>query len=58
MPLLTPISAVPGDEIAIAIESETGGGESGIDVHWTVKHLRDGELGGEQALSIAAGWLA
>jgi protein arginine N-methyltransferase 1 len=57
LPLLTPIAAEPGDEIAIAIESETGGGESGIEVSWTVRHARTGRPAAEQALSIGAGWL-
>jgi protein arginine N-methyltransferase 1 len=58
LPLLTPISAMPGDEIELAIASETGGGESGIDVEWTVGHTRDGRHINEQTLSIAAGWLS
>jgi protein arginine N-methyltransferase 1 len=58
LPLLDPISAEPGDEIALAIESETGGGESGIEVRWTVRHARSGRALAEQALSIGAGWLA
>ena len=57
LPLLDPIAAEPGDEIAIAIETETGGGESGIEVRWTVRHTRNGRPGAEQALSIGAGWL-
>jgi SAM-dependent methyltransferase len=58
LPLLAPIAAEPGDEIALTIESETGGGESGIHVAWTVQHARGGRAAGEQALSIDAGWLA
>src|SRR6185503_9675763 len=58
LPLLTPIAAASGDEITVAIESETGGGESGIDVRWTVGHARAGRAAEEQALSIGAGWLA
>jgi protein arginine N-methyltransferase 1 len=58
LPLLDPIAAEPGDEIAVAIETETGGGESGIEVRWTVRHARDGRTAAEQALSIGAGWLA
>jgi protein arginine N-methyltransferase 1 len=58
LPLLEPIAAEPGDELAVAIESETGGGESGIDVRWTVRHARNGSSADEQALSIGAGWLA
>jgi protein arginine N-methyltransferase 1 len=58
LPLLTPIAAEPGDELTVTIESETGGGESGIDVRWTVRHARGGHPADEQALSIGAGWLA
>jgi protein arginine N-methyltransferase 1 len=58
LPLLTPIAALPGDELTLTIESETGGGESGIDVRWTVRHARGGRPADEQALSIASGWLA
>jgi SAM-dependent methyltransferase len=58
LPLLTPIAAQPGDEIMVALESETGGGESGIDVRWTVRHTRGGLPADEQALSIGAGWLS
>ena len=57
LPLLSPISAEPGDEIALDIESETGGGESGIEVRWTVRHERAGRPLGRQELSIGAGWL-
>jgi SAM-dependent methyltransferase len=57
LPLLTPLAAAAGDEIALAIESETGGGESGIEVAWTIRHTRGGAVLGEQALSIGAGWL-
>src|SRR5262245_59185135 len=42
LPLLTPIAGLPGDEITVAIESETGGGESGIEVRWTVRLARGG----------------
>jgi protein arginine N-methyltransferase 1 len=58
LPLLTPIAGEPGDAIAVAIESETGGDESGIEVRWTVRHSRAGRAGADQALSIASGWLA
>jgi SAM-dependent methyltransferase len=58
LPLLTPIAAESGDEIEVSIESETGGGENGIEVRWTVKHARTGRPTDEQTLSIGAGWLA
>jgi protein arginine N-methyltransferase 1 len=57
LPLLEPVRAEPGDELALALESETGGGEGGIEVRWTLSHARDGTPLAEQALSIAAGWL-
>jgi hypothetical protein len=57
LPLLEPIAARAGDELALAIESETGGGESGIEVRWTARHERGGSGLTEQALSIGAGWL-
>ena len=53
-----PIAAEPGDEITVTIESETGGGETGIEVRWTVRHARGGRPADEQALSIGSGWLA
>jgi protein arginine N-methyltransferase 1 len=58
LPLLAPIAAAPGDGIVVAIESETGGDEGGIEVRWTVGHTRAGRPAAEQALSIASGWLA
>jgi len=58
LPLLHPVAAQAGDEVALTLESETGGDETGIEVRWTVGHERDGRLLDEQALSIGAGWLA
>ena len=58
LPLLTPLAAQPGDEITVAIETETGGDESGIEVRWTVQHARGGGPATLQTLSIASGWLA
>jgi hypothetical protein len=57
LPLLHPVAAQAGDELAFTLESETGGDETGIEVRWTVHHARDGRLLDEQALSIGAGWL-
>jgi SAM-dependent methyltransferase len=57
LPLLEPITGEPGDEIALAIESETGGGEAGIAVRWEAQHLRAGAALAGQTLSIAAGLL-
>ena len=57
LPLLAPIAAEPGDEIALALESETGGDESGIEVRWTARHQRVGRPVSDQELSIGSGWL-
>ena len=58
LPLLQSISAEPGDDVALSIETETGGAETGIEVRWSAHHTRDGRALDEQTLSIAAGWLA
>ena len=57
LPLLEPINAEAGDEVALTLESETGGDDTGIEVRWTTRHERGGRRLDEQALSIAAGWL-
>jgi protein arginine N-methyltransferase 1 len=57
LPLLEPLAAQPGDEVTLRLESETGGSEGGIEVRWTVGHLRGGQPLAEQALSIGAGYL-
>jgi protein arginine N-methyltransferase 1 len=57
LPLLNPLATEPRDEIALSIDSETGGGESGIDVQWTVRQTRRGRVLTEQTLSLEAGWL-
>jgi protein arginine N-methyltransferase 1 len=57
LPLLEPIAGEAGDELALALLSETGGGAGGIEVRWEVAHARGGAPLGQQALSIAAGWL-
>jgi protein arginine N-methyltransferase 1 len=58
LPLSSSIVVEPDDELALMIQCETGGGESGIEVQWTVAHERGGRTLAEQTLSIAAGWLA
>jgi protein arginine N-methyltransferase 1 len=58
LPLLEPLALAAGDELALAIETETGGDESGIEVRWTARQTRAG--GGppvEQSLSIGDGFL-
>lgn len=57
LPLLEPVRAQPGDEVGLALETETGGGESGIEVRWTLHNSRYGLSLTDQTLSIAAGWL-
>jgi protein arginine N-methyltransferase 1 len=58
LPVLEPITARPGDRLALDITSETGGSESGIEVTWTVRHTKpsDGSTD-EQTLSIGDGFL-
>jgi protein arginine N-methyltransferase 1 len=57
LPLLEPISGEPGDRVDLDIASETGGGESGIAVRWSVTHARAGEALTRQTLDIARGHL-
>ena len=57
LPLLEPLAGLPGDELTLHLESETGGHEGGIEVRWTLVHDRGGERITEQALSIGAGYL-
>jgi protein arginine N-methyltransferase 1 len=57
LPLLEPLAAQAGDEIALELGCETGGGQSGIEVRWTVRLMRGKVRLGEQFLSIGAGWL-
>ena len=56
LPLLEPLSGAPGDELTLTVASETGGGESGIDVRWSAR-LRSGGTTVEQSLAIGAGFL-
>ena len=58
LPLLEPLAVQAGDELELALASETGGGETGIDVRWTARLVRRGACLSEQSLSIGAGWLA
>ena len=57
LPVLEPLAGKAGDELALAIESETGGGESGIAVRWTIEHRRSARVLAEQTLDIGAGFL-
>jgi protein arginine N-methyltransferase 1 len=58
LPLLEPLLTAAGDRVELTVSSETGGGESGIDVQWIARQLRLGVQLGEQTLCIAQGWLA
>ena len=57
LPLLEPLQAAPGDELTLALASETGGGESGIDVRWSARLERRAGATLEQSLAIGAGFL-
>jgi len=57
LPLLDPLLARAGDEVSLEISSETGGGESGIDVRWTVEQRRAGSVVSRQSLDIGGGFL-
>jgi protein arginine N-methyltransferase 1 len=57
LPLLEPLHVAPGDILALALSSETGGGQSGIDVRWSARLTGAGGPTQEQALSIGAGFL-
>jgi hypothetical protein len=39
------------------VSSETGGGESGIDVRWAVEQRRGEKIVSRQSLDIASGFL-
>jgi protein arginine N-methyltransferase 1 len=57
LPLLEPLTARAGDALVLDVSSETGGGESGIDVRWTVEHRRDEATVSRQSLDIGTGFL-
>ncbi|HEY7673024.1 MAG TPA: 50S ribosomal protein L11 methyltransferase [Gammaproteobacteria bacterium] len=57
LPLLERIEGQAGDGVDLGIISETGGGENGIAVQWSVAHERGGETLTRQALDIAQGHL-
>jgi hypothetical protein len=42
-PVAEPLACAAGDELAISIHAETGGGESGIGLRWEVTQTRAGE---------------
>jgi protein arginine N-methyltransferase 1 len=57
LPLLETIVGQKGDGVELALISETGGGESGIAVQWSVTHERAGKTLTRQTLDIAQGHL-
>lgn len=57
LPLLEPIAAAAGDDVSLEVSSETGGGESGIDVRWAAERRRDGRVVARQSLDLGAGLL-
>jgi protein arginine N-methyltransferase 1 len=57
LPLLEPLAGRTGDEVTIAISSETSSDESGIDVRWSVEHRRGGTVIARQELDIGRGFL-
>jgi protein arginine N-methyltransferase 1 len=57
LPLSAPLECQAGDRIELAIACETGGGEGGIAMCWTVRHARGGASLGEQTLDIALGYI-
>lgn len=57
LPLLEPLEAAADDDVELTVSSETGGGDSGIDVRWNIA-LRRGEIVvTEQTLAIGDGFL-
>ena len=55
LPLLTPLECRSGDRLDLELVSETGGGESGIGMRWSVEHLRAGAVCARQALDLGRG---
>ena len=57
LPLLEPLAVRAGDALMLEVSSETGGGESGIDVRWTVEQRRGETIVSRQSLDIGSGFL-
>jgi len=57
LPLLDPLAVRAGDALTLEVSSETGGGESGIDVRWTVEQRRGETIVSRQSLDIGSGFL-
>ena len=57
LPLDQPLVGEPGDRITLVIESETGGGDAGIDVRWTAEQRRGKTVIAHQAHDLGAGYI-
>jgi len=57
LPLARPLAGRVGDEVAIAIECEVGGGEAGIAVRWRVDQRRGGATIDARDHDIARGFV-
>jgi protein arginine N-methyltransferase 1 len=56
-PVAQPIAGAIGDELALELESETGGGEAGIGMRWRATHRRGGAVLSEQLQDIGRGFI-
>ena len=56
-PLQEPINVQTGDALIATLESETGGGESGIGLRWVVRQERDGQALAMRQHDIGRGYL-
>lgn len=57
LPLDSPLAGERGDEVSLVIESETGGGEAGINVRWQVEQRRDKARIARQAHDLGSGYI-
>jgi protein arginine N-methyltransferase 1 len=56
-PLAEPIAALAGDALALAFETETGGGEAGIAMRWEASHSRGDRVLGRRQHDLARGFI-
>jgi len=56
-PVAQPLAAAAGDVVTLALESETGGGESGIGLRWETVHSRGGRELSRQLHDIGRGFI-
>lgn len=57
LPLLEPLDGHAGETVELTVSSETGGGDSGIDVRWSAVRRRGNVVSQQQTLAIGAGFL-